>query len=72
MVFHPSWGYFAQEYNLKQISVEIEGKTPKPKGLILIIKEAKKENVRAIFIQPEFSDKIAKTLANQLKIKLPQ
>ncbi len=34
MVFHPSWGYFAHEYNLQQISVEVEGKSPKPKEMI--------------------------------------
>ena len=26
MVFHPSWGYFADAYGLTQISIEIEGK----------------------------------------------
>jgi zinc transport system substrate-binding protein len=26
MVFHPSWGYFAQAYGLKQVPIEIEGK----------------------------------------------
>ena len=26
MVFHPSWGYFAQRYNLEQIAIEIQGK----------------------------------------------
>ncbi|MBD3798089.1 MAG: zinc ABC transporter substrate-binding protein, partial [Campylobacterales bacterium] len=31
MVFHPSWGYFAKEYHLMQIAVEVEGKKPKPK-----------------------------------------
>ena len=25
MVFHPSWGYFARAYGLKQVAVEIEG-----------------------------------------------
>ena len=33
MVFHPSWGYFAHTYNLKQVPVEAEGKEPKPAEL---------------------------------------
>jgi zinc transport system substrate-binding protein len=70
MVFHPSWGYFARDYNLEQIAVEVEGKSIKPKTLINIIKIAKKEKIKAILTQPEFSDKIAKTLANELKIKV--
>jgi len=70
MVFHPAWGYFAKRYNLKQLSIEIEGKKPKPRQLISIIKEAKKEHVKAIFTQPEFSDEVAKTIANSLDIEV--
>ena len=70
MVFHPSWGYFAETYGLKQLPVEIEGKSPKPKELINLIKEAKEEKISAIFTQPEFSDSIAKVMANELNIKV--
>jgi len=70
MVFHPSWGYFAKAYGLKQLSVEIEGKSPKPKELIHLINEAKEEQISAIFTQPEFSDSIAKIMANELSIKV--
>ncbi len=70
MVFHPSWGYFAKTYNLDQIAVEVEGKSPKPKELVLLIKEAKEEKVTAIFTQPEFSDASAKIIANELNIPI--
>jgi len=68
MVFHPSWGYFAKEYNLTQIPIEIAGKSPKPKELKHLIEKAKKEKVSVIFTSPEFSDAIAKQIANELKI----
>ena len=68
MVFHPSWGYFAKAYNLEQIAVEVEGKEPKPKELIHLLKEAKEEKVKAIFTQPEFSDTVAKIIAKELQI----
>jgi len=70
MVFHPSWGYFAQTYGLQQLPVELEGKSPKPKELIHLIKEAREEQISAIFTQPEFSDSIAKIMANELHIKV--
>lgn len=70
MVFHPSWGYFAKEYNLTQLAIEVEGKEPKPKVLQKIIDEAKEQNVKAIFTQTEFSDKSAKAIASELKIKV--
>ena len=70
MVFHPAWGYFAKDYNLVQFPIEVEGKEPKPKMLKRIIEEAKKENIKAIFTQSEFSDKSAKVIADELKIKV--
>lgn len=68
MVFHPSWGYFARDYNLTQLSVEIEGKEPKPKELIHLLKEAKAKGVKAIFTQPEFSDTVSIVIAKELNI----
>ena len=70
MVFHPAWGYFAQQYGLHQLAIEVEGKTPKPRQLIQIIKEAKKEQVKAIFTQPEFSDQVAQTISKALGIQV--
>ena len=68
MVFHPSWGYFARAYYLEQIAVEVEGKSPKPRELVELIKKAKEKKVTAIFTQPEFSDASAKIIANELNI----
>jgi len=70
MVFHPAWGYFAKRYGLKQLAVEVEGKSPKMKALVKIIEKAKKEQVQAIFTQPEFSDKASKIISKQLNISV--
>jgi zinc transport system substrate-binding protein len=70
MVFHPSWQYFAKQYNLKQIPIEIEGKKPKPKTIRNLILQAKKNNIKAIFASPYKSNKIADLISNELKIKV--
>lgn len=70
MVFHPAWGYFAKQYKLEQFSIEISGKSPKPKELIYILKKAKQENIKAIFTSPEFSLKASKLIAKELNIKV--
>ena len=70
MVFHPSWGYFAKQYGLVQLSIEVEGKNPKLKTVKYIIEEAREEKIRAIFVAPEFSTKIAEQIANELGIKV--
>ncbi len=66
MVFHPSWGYFAEAYGLKQIPVEIEGKDPKPADLQRLLKYAKKLGVKVIFVQPQFSSKSASVIAQAI------
>ncbi len=66
MVFHPSWGYFAQAYGLKQIPIEIEGKEPKPAQLSELITHAREDGIQVIFVQPQFSIKSAKVIAGEI------
>jgi zinc transport system substrate-binding protein len=66
MVFHPAWGYFARAYGLRQIPVEIEGKKPTPKGLQQLIRAARKDGIKVVFVQPQFSTKSAGTIAKAI------
>ncbi|MEN8808364.1 MAG: zinc ABC transporter substrate-binding protein [Desulfobacterales bacterium] len=66
MVFHPSWGYFARSYGLVQIPVEIEGKSPKPAQIMELIEHARENNIRIIFVQPQFSSKSAELIAREI------
>ena len=66
MVFHPSWGYFAKRYDIEQISIEIEGKEPKPNELLQLVEEAKKHNIKIVFVAPQFSQKSAKTISQNI------
>ncbi len=66
IVFHPSWGYFAEEFGMWQIPIEIEGREPSPKQLQHVIDFAKKNNITTIFVQPQFSRKTAETIASQI------
>jgi zinc transport system substrate-binding protein len=66
MVFHPSWGYFAKEYGLEQVPIEIEGKAPKPAQLAELIRQARKDDIHIIFVQPQFSQKSARVVAEEI------
>lgn len=66
LVFHPAWGYFAREYGLVQVPVEIEGKEPKPADLAELINLARRENIRTVFTSPQFSERSSKILAQEL------
>ena len=65
-VFHPAFGYFTDAYGLKQMSVEIQGKAPKGKNLANFIKKAKNNNVRVIFVQPQFDQNSTKKIADAI------
>lgn len=66
MVFHPSWGYFAREYGLKQVAIEMEGKEPKPAQLLELVRFARENGIRVIFVQRQFSAKKATVVAKEI------
>ncbi len=66
MVFHPSWGYFARTYNLIQVPIEMEGKSPKPAQLEELIELARRDGIRIVFVQPQFSAKSAELIAREI------
>lgn len=70
LVFHPSWGYFAQAYGLKQIAIELEGKNPKPAQLKEIIEHGREHRIRIIFLQPQFSARSARLVAKAIQAEV--
>jgi len=66
IVFHPAWGYFARDYNLEQIPIEVGGQEPSAAELGKLVRQAKAENIKVIFAQPEFSTKDAETIAKEI------
>ena len=66
MVFHPAWGYFARDYELEMIPIEVGGTEPSAAELATLIAEAKKEKIKVIFAQPEFSTRDAETIAQEI------
>ncbi|MGV1098654.1 metal ABC transporter solute-binding protein, Zn/Mn family [Thiovibrio sp. JS02] len=65
-VFHPAFGYFAREYGLRQKAVEVGGKSPSPKQLAALIHQAKSEEVKIIFVQPQFETRNAQVIAKAI------
>jgi zinc transport system substrate-binding protein len=66
MVFHPAWGYFAQDYNLEQIPVQVGGQDPSVSELADLVDKAREEDIRVIFIQPSFSSTDAQAIAEEI------
>lgn len=66
MVFHPSWGYFADAYGLKQLPIEAGWKEPGPQTLQRLIEAARAQGIRVIFVQKQFSQREAETVAQAI------
>jgi zinc transport system substrate-binding protein len=64
MIYHPFMGYFAREYNLTQISIEELGKEPTASHIAELITIARKDNIKVIFVSPQFNSQSARAIAS--------
>jgi len=53
VVFHPSFGYLAQDYGFVQTAIEKDGLPPSPRHLAAVLSEIRAQNVHTIFVQPQ-------------------
>jgi zinc transport system substrate-binding protein len=66
MIYHPAFGYFADEYNLTQIAIAHEGKEPTPKVIQDCIDNAREYNLSYIYVSPQFATKDAEAIAHEI------
>ena len=70
LIYHPALSYFARDYDLKQVSIEEEGKEPSPAQLKTLIETCRKENIHVIFVQQEFDIRNARLIADELGVTI--
>jgi zinc transport system substrate-binding protein len=66
LVFHPSWGYFAADYGLHQVPIEIEGKEPSDREITELQRLARRERHRVVFVQPQIAGRSAEAVASAI------
>lgn len=66
LVFHPAFGYLAQDYGLTMYSLEEEGKEATPQHLQEMFDLAKKQKIKAVFYQEEIDSKQSKAFAEEI------
>jgi zinc transport system substrate-binding protein len=69
-VFHPAWGYFADDYGLRQVSVEVEGKEPSDRELTQLQQQARQSGIKVVFVQPQFGGRSARAVAETAGARL--
>ncbi|MGO1368675.1 metal ABC transporter solute-binding protein, Zn/Mn family [Senegalia sp. (in: firmicutes)] len=66
IIYHPSFGYFADDYGLNMIAIEESGKEASAKRITEVIDFAKDNNIKFVFYQGEFSSTQAETIAKEI------
>ncbi|NMC32806.1 MAG: zinc ABC transporter solute-binding protein [Veillonellaceae bacterium] len=66
IVFHPAFGYFADEYNLTMVALEEEGKEADPRRMREMIDMARKKGIKIIFYQEDIDSRQSRTFAEEL------
>ena len=54
IIYHPALTYFAAEFELVQLCIEMDGKEPSPAQLKQLVMTARENHAKVVFIQQEF------------------
>lgn len=66
IVYHPAFGYFADDYGLDMIALEQEGKPAAAQDFQEALSTARAEGIKVIFYQEEFDSRQAETFASEI------
>jgi len=66
LIYHGSYAYFAEDYELDMISIELAGKEATAAELKAIIDYARQQSIRMVFYQAEFDDTQARIVAQEI------
>lgn len=68
VALHPAYAYFARDYGLVQIALEVEGAEPSPSELSAVVEAARGCDARVVIVSPGFSTGAAEALSIELGI----
>lgn len=70
IIYHPALTYFAREFGLKQLCIELDGKEPSPAQLKQLLETATQSGAKVVFVQQEFDQKNAELIAKETGCRL--
>lgn len=68
LVSHPAFAYFCRDYDLTQLSIEIEGKEPRPQDISQLLEQARTLKPSVVILEPQYSNKGAEMVAKTLQL----
>lgn len=70
MIYHPSWGYFANRFGLIQVAVEVDGKEPSAAEMVKIVDFIKENNVKQILSQVQSPEFVVRSIAEANSVQI--
>jgi zinc transport system substrate-binding protein len=72
IIYHPAYGYFADDYGLTMYALQESGKDATPQHLQDLIDAANEKNIKVVYIQAEFDSSQAEAFAEEIEGKTTQ
>ncbi len=71
LLFHNAFQYYSERFGLRTVGVieNSPGREPSPKELADLVAVARRNHVRAVFVEPEYSPKLARAVAASAGIR---
>ena len=69
-ISHAALGHFADDYGLKQVALETEGRQLGARSLVRILRKAEEENISTLFVQTQHPSTSAKAFARELDARV--
>lgn len=66
LILHPSFNYYARDYNLTMEGVMINDEEPSPQRIAMIVDLARENNITLVYMQPQYDPKYMQTIASQI------
>ncbi len=63
VVFHPTYGYFADAYGLHQLAIELDGKAPSARHLASLLDRLEQLEDPVVLVQAQFGAPVARKVA---------
>lgn len=69
LIYHPSLTYFAADYDLRQWSIESEGKEPSAAGMSEVLREIREHGIRTMFYQKQLNRDMIEAICQEAGLR---
>ena len=66
LIYHPSFGYYAKDYNLTQVGAMLNDEEPSPQRIAMMEDIAKQNNIKVVYSEPQYDPKFMQSIATQI------